>query len=130
MTRREALKILEMAGMEDAEERRLFSPFPDVSVNDPDLWAFLHAVWCGIIEPAGSLQPEEPLTREEAALWLVNLIRNEEKMTESPHQIDQAAVTQDLILAGTGNGNSSRPGEPITWGELAVMITRAVPYLN
>ena len=131
VTRREFLRILELAGYADSEERKeLYSPFPDVSVNDPDIWAILNAVWCGIIEPVGNLRPDDPLTRENAAAWLTNLIKNEQELAFLFNKEDQTAFTQELILAGTDNNSNSRPQEPITWGELAVMITKTVPYLN
>lgn len=140
VTRREYLRILEGIGHEDSEEG-LYSPFEDISVNDPDIWAILDAVWCGIIEPGGSLRPEEPLTREDAAVWLMKLVSNlrQETLLNPPNlqfsdadkihpdKGDYVAFAQEFGIISGGKDVSFRPQDPVTWGELAVMLARAVP---
>lgn len=112
VTRREGLRILALSGNPPGnyEEERLYAPFLDVSINDPDIWAILHNVWCGIIAPGGNLNPEEPLTREDAAVWLVNLANNK--------TIGAGA------LASTNS--ISRPQDPITWSEFATLVIRTI----
>jgi len=150
VTRREYLRILELAGYvgEKYEEVGLYSPFSDVSVNDLDIWAILHAVWCGIIKTGGNLRPDEPLTREEAVVWLINLIENVQGTiptgkTSTPSNLKftdvqsisegkkgPIAVAADLNLIGADQNQSFRPQALITWAELATMVTRAIPMLE
>ena len=114
VTRREFLRISAQLAHSyiSHEEERLHSPFLDVSINDRDIWAILHNVWGGIIEPGGNLKPEEPLTRKDAVAWLANLVNS--------RNVDSGT------LASTGNN----PDTPITWGELSALIIRTIPLLE
>lgn len=112
VTRREGLRILDPLthSSENYEDKRLHTPFQDVSINDPDIWAILNNVWGGIIEPGGSLEPEEPLTRGEAAVWLDNLANSKKTGVGTP----------------ASAGSISRQQDPISWGEFATLVLRTI----
>ncbi|GEM_PF-1272274 len=145
VNRRDGLKVMSVAGTSYYRPSHpLESPFEDVTDDDPDIVSIIRAVDNGIVEEGGKLHPGSPLTREDLAVWLVNALGHKEvagapiSMTVdfkdaariSDGKKNYVAIAAGLgLMAGDGDGNF-RPGEPVTWGELATVVIKAAPKLR
>ncbi|MTI83080.1 MAG: hypothetical protein FH756_04085 [Firmicutes bacterium] len=145
VSRREGLKVLGVAGSRYYHPQHpLQSPFKDVADSDQDITSFMRAVDTGIIEVGGKLYPDAPLTREDLAVWMVNVLGYKEvagaPISMTVDFADTASISAGkenyvAITAGLGlmNGNgkgSFRPQKPVTWGELASVVIKAAPKLK
>jgi len=145
VTRRDGARVVAAAAMPhhryDAAAR---TSFQDVRAGDP-IWGVVESLAeLGIIDRGGSFRPDQPLTRQELATWLVNAAGHKD-VTAIPNRI--TSPFQDMVglsgqvqnylgLAyglGFMKGDSAhmfRPGDPVTWAELSAVITRALPQMR
>ncbi|MEG6616741.1 YcdB/YcdC domain-containing protein [Peptococcaceae bacterium 1198_IL3148] len=144
VTRRQAIKILTAASQYYYGDDGAPLRFNDVVANDADIESIRRAVQLGMFENQGQLNPDALLTREQLAVWLVNGIGYRE-IADLPVKMeinfkDQNSITDQYknhvaIAAGLGlfsgdkNGNFN-PQQPVTWAELATIVTRVAPKLN
>lgn len=145
VNRRDGLRVISVAGTSYYRPSHpLESPFEDVTDDDPDIVSIIRAVDSGIVEEGGKLHPGSPLTREDLAVWLVNSLGHKEvagapiSMTVdfkdaariSDGKKNYVAIAAGLgLMASDGDGNF-RPGEPVTWGELATVVIKVAPKLR
>ncbi|WP_433945616.1 S-layer homology domain-containing protein [Paenibacillus sp. SN-8-1] len=92
----------------------------------------------GITEGTSSTKfaPEQPLTRQEAAVWLVRALKQSDTTVETAPAfsdkgemaawaVPSIAIVQELGLM-KGDGGAFRPNDPITRQETAVMMARVL----
>ena len=142
ITRRDALKM--MGSLNDHySPNKLELKFTDIKPDDPDAAALKQAITMGILENQGTLRPNEPLTREQLAVWLINGIGYQEvaslpvKMespfkdiaNDHPHRNSIAIVAALGVFVGDKDGLFN-PQQPVTWAELATVLTRIAPKIN
>lgn len=144
-TRRDGIKVLVAASQDYFYSDPGSSlKFTDVAAEDPDISTIKRAVQFGFFDNQGQLKPDAPLTREQLAVWVVNGIGYGE-VANLPVKIESGirdwqkintdyrnhvAIAHGLrIFAGDKEGNFN-PKKPVTWAELATVITRAAPKLN
>ncbi len=118
--------------------------FNDITPNDRDFNAIQTAVRCGMLDGTGSFKPDQPLTRETLAVWLVKAlgygevaampIKMELKTTDAAlvpeSSRNYAAIACGLGLMQGDDEGRFRPLDQATWAELAVLATRAAPRLQ
>jgi hypothetical protein len=145
--RRDAVRVL--AGVTDSGNR---SPgendqatgFNDITPNDPDFSAIQTAVSSGILSGTGNFKPDQPLTRDTLAVWLVKALGYDEvaampvkielkttdaaQVPESSH--NYAAIACGLGLMQGDDEGRFRPLDQVIWAELAVLVTRAAHNLQ
>lgn len=143
VTRRDVLRVLCALPVDNYYRDVARSPFTDINEDDKDLETFAKAVQFNIVEAGGQLRPEEHLTREDLAVYLVNMLGHR-AVAEAPlhielHYKDAGQINNDKknfvaiatglnLVGGDAEGNF-RPREPVTWGELASIVVRLVPQL-
>ncbi|TYO95334.1 YcdB/YcdC domain-containing protein [Desulfallas thermosapovorans] len=145
VTRREGLRVL-VAIPSDYRynSTATVSPFSDVTDNDGDLEVILKAVHYNIVEAGGKLRPGAILTREDLAVWLVNMLGHREVAEAQDLNIvldyqdaaqigsgkkNYVAIAAGLNLMDADAGGNFRPQDPVTWGELAGVAVRIAPRL-
>lgn len=143
ITVRQALSTLSVA-IDDFRHENIQLTFDNIAADDPLLPHLHHLAQQGILEKDEYINPDELLTREKLAVWLVkgmgyknmaNLpvkIENrfsDYQLIKKEHQNYVALAAALEIINGDKNGNFN-PHQPITWGEFATIITRATPKLN
>lgn len=113
VTRRDAVRVLVGAisryyNSGDGEETPAFS---DIGHSDRDFEAVQLAVRMGVLTGGGEFKPNEPLTRETMAAWLVRALGYEEvaKMTikielpvKDTEQVDVSLLNHVAIINGLG----------------------------
>lgn len=144
VTRREGLRVLCAIPGEYNYDHTNRSPFSDVPDNDKDLEAITKAVQYNVVESGGTLRPDATLTREDLAVWLVNMLGHQEVAEAQGLSIgldyrDTAQISSGKekyvaiasglkLIDGDADGNF-RPQSPVTWGELAGVVIKVVPRL-
>ncbi len=141
VTLREALRVL-TATLRYYDTNQIKLNFSDIKEGDPDRSIFQKAVQMGILDNKGVLNPNSVLTREQMAVWLVNALGYQE-LARSPvktevtyqdlennlYQNHIAFVTALRLLVEDKDGYF-HPQQPITWAELATIVTRVAPKMN
>jgi hypothetical protein len=144
MTRREILKILVLAtNPRDyyGDEQKIELALADIAPDDPDLSIFKLAIQRNIIANTGEFRPDEALSREELAIWLVNSLGLQE-IARIPNRIDTPFRDAGQIAAHKSNylglvfglglltpdskGNI-RPQEKVSWAQMASVAGRLAP---
>ncbi len=144
MTRRDILKILVLAtnpGDYYGDEQPIELALADIDKEDPDLNIFKLAVQRNIIANGGKFRPNEALSREDLAIWLVNSLGLQE-IAQMPNRIDtpfrdagqiKANKSNYLglvfglgLLTPDSNGNF-RPQEKVSWAQMASVAGRLAP---
>lgn len=142
ITRRDAIRILGSQGHYYYGDS-LKLKFTDIKQDDPDAEAFIKIITMGILENKGQVRPNDPLTREQLAVWLVNGIGYQEVANlpirmespfkdvpnDHPHRNSIAIIQALGVFNGDENG-LFKPQQPVTWAELASVITKVAPKLN
>jgi len=147
VSRKDAVRVLMSANVktyhspgEDGEA----SSFGDIAPNDRDYAAIRAAEQMGILEGGGHFSPEQPVTRETLAIWLVRALGYKE-IANMPVKIELKMADAELVnensrnyvaiacglglMQGDENG-LFRPADQVTWAELAVLVTKAAPRLR
>ena len=145
--RRDALRVLMGSlGMTSMEPpgRASQPPFSDVSPSDPDYTLIQAAVYNGILDPGSSLDPDGTITRATFTEWLVRAM-GYRLVAEMPASItltftdvqqlpttqrNCVAIAEGLGIVKGGANAMFRPDAPLTWAELASMVTEAAPRLQ
>lgn len=155
VSRRDAVRVL-MSAMEGNYGYDLYrqgdlsqqgvekASFMDVSTNDRDYAVIQYAVRRGMLAESDRFFPDQPVLREDLAVWLVRALGYGE-VAEMPAKIELKAADTDQVsesarnyvaiacglglIKGDENG-LFRPGEQMTWAELASLVTRAAPRLQ
>ena len=145
VTRRDSARVVAAAAMRHyGYDLATKSSFQDVKTGDPDFRAIESLVQLGIINRGDSFNPDQQLTRQELATWLVNAAGHKD-VTAIPNRI--TAPFQDIsglsgqeqnylgLAYGLGlmmgdSSNMFRPGDAVTWEELSAVITRALPQMR
>jgi len=144
VTRREGLRVLSAIPGDYYNDPTNRSPFSDVPDNDKDLEAILKAVQYNIIASGGTLRPDATLTREDLAVWLVNMLGHQQVAEAQGLSIgldyqdaaqissgkkNYVAIATGLMLIGGDADGNFRPQNPVTWGELASVVIRVAPRM-
>ncbi len=144
MTRREILKVLVPATapqfyQEDGQQIEVV--LADIPKDDPDLVIFKLAIQRGIIPPAGEFRPDQPLSREDLAIWLVNSLGLQE-IAAIPNRIDTpfrdigqisankcnyVGLVYGLGLLTPDSSGDFRPQEKVSWAQMASVAGRLAP---
>nr|WP_315988629.1 S-layer homology domain-containing protein [Desulforamulus aquiferis] len=117
--------------------------FNDVQPNDKDIQIFKRAVDMGIIENQGDLRPEDSLTREQLAVWLVHCVGYKEMANlplkievpfsdipmDHPYRNHIAIANAMGIFVGDKDGLFN-PQQQVSWAELATVVTRVAPRIS
>jgi len=149
VSRRDAVRVL-MSAMEGNYGYDLYqqgggkASFTDVSTNDRDYALIQYAVLRGMLAESDRFFPDQPVLREELAVWLVRAFGYSE-VAEMAVEIELKAADADQVsekarnyvaiacglglIKGDENG-LFRPGEQMTWAELASLVTRVAPRLQ
>lgn len=145
VTRRDALRVLVGAVNrhygDDGEETPAFS---DIGRGDRDFTAVQTAARLGVLTGGGEFKPDDPLTRETMAAWLVRALGHEdvagmqskiELPVKDADLVDASMRNHVAIACGLGlmGGDDSgffRPGDKLTWAELATVASKAAPRLR
>lgn len=147
VTRRQALKSLVVVSNQQwryintPEDMNL--PFVDVAREDPDMGVVKTAVHRGIIPAQGWLGLDEPISRQELAVWItktlgydeVGRMRNSIQLIASdveqvaPDKRNYVAVLLGLGIMENDANNCFRPREATSLAELAQVVTRMAPRL-
>lgn len=148
VSRREALRVLmgTSGRLYDLDRQDTFDEagFIDLNPNDPDYGLIQNAVRRGVLEKGGDFHPEQPVQREELAVWLVRAlgfgevagmpVKIELKTADAGLVSDRArnyaAIACGLGLFQGDEGGLLRPSDKATWAELAAIVTRAAPRLR
>lgn len=116
--------------------------FSDIKANDPAIPALQEAVQRGIIKHNGNFAPEQELTREELAVWIISCLGYQKAAdlnirVETPFK-DVALITPGRenylgLAAGLGylsadETGAIRPQAAVSWGEMAAVLARLLPY--
>jgi hypothetical protein len=149
VSRRDAVRVL----MSTVEVNYNYEPyqqagdkasFTDVSPSDPDYVTIQSAVRRGVLVSGDLFSPEQPVLREELAVWLVRALGYSE-VAEMPAAIElkaadagqmsekarnYVAIAWGLGLIKGDENNLFRPADQVTWAELASLVTRAAPRLR
>lgn len=143
VSRREGLRVLGVA-CNRYHSDVVKSPFEDIADNDGDLQLIMRAVDAKVIEAGGKLRPDEPLTREDLAIWMVNALGHQE-VAEASLSIgldfkdsssiimgkhNYVAIAAGLNLIGGDESGNFRPHDAVSWGELASAVVRIAPRLG
>ncbi|MCF8009681.1 MAG: S-layer homology domain-containing protein [Clostridiales bacterium] len=144
VTRIEGLRTLAAACDRHYHPDVTDSPFSDVKKDGENFGTILNAVNNGIVEKGGKLNPDNALTREDLAIWVVNAL-DFDKVASSSIEIklpykDSSAISKDKknyvaiadgldIINPNKNGNF-RPQDKVTWGELASVVIEVAPELR
>ncbi len=144
MTRREILKVLVVAtNPRDyrEDEQQIEVSLADIPQDDPDLSVFKLAIQRGIIPSAGAFLPDQPLSREDLAIWLVNSLGFQE-IAEMPNRIDTpfrdvgqisankpnyVGLVSGLGLLTPDSAGNFRPQEEVSWAQMALVAGRLAP---
>ncbi|OPX87105.1 MAG: Cell surface protein precursor [Pelotomaculum sp. PtaB.Bin104] len=118
--------------------------YVDVTPKDRDYAVIQAAVRRGVLEDGERFLPDQPVAREELVVWLVRALGYGE-IAGMPARIELNAPDADLasekarnyvaiayglgLARGDANG-FFRPDDPVTWAELASLVTRATPRLR
>jgi len=149
VSRRDAVRVLMSAAEGDYSysSSRLGSEkasFIDVSPNDRDYTVIQAAVRRGILAKGDSFSPDQPVLREDLAVWLVRALGYGE-VAEIPAKIElkaadagqvseksrnYVAIAWGLGLIKGDENDLFRPVDRTTWSELASLVTRAAPRLR
>ncbi len=144
VSRRDAIRVL-ISAMEGNYVYDLYqqgaekASFMDVSINDTDFAVIQYAVSRDILAESERFFPDQPVLREELAVWLVRAFGYSE-VAEMAVEIELKAADADQVsekarnyvaiacglglIKGDENG-LFRPGEQMTWAELASLVIRA-----
>ncbi|MCL6561189.1 MAG: S-layer homology domain-containing protein, partial [Firmicutes bacterium] len=147
VSRRDAVRVLMSAngaGYHAPGEGGETSGFGDIAPNDRDYAVIQAAEQRGILEGGGNFSPEQPVTRETFAIWLVRALGYKE-IANMPVKIEIKLADAELVnensrnyvaiacglglMQGDENG-LFRPSDNITWAELSSLVTRAMPRLH
>lgn len=142
VTRKQALKIL-MASIQPnyySSDQDINLAYTDIKADDPDRIFFQKAVRKGVIKNQGNFNPEQVISREDLAVWLVNCLDYQEiarmkNQISTPYK-DAEQITKDKsnyvglvdglgLLTADANLNF-RPQDAVSWAELAATSTRLV----
>ncbi|NLI12224.1 MAG: hypothetical protein GX425_06285 [Peptococcaceae bacterium] len=149
VSRRDAVRVL-MSAMQGNYRYNQYqqvgekASFTDVSPDDRDYAVIQYAVRRGMLVKSDRFFPEQPLLREELAVWLVRALGYSEvaempaviglKAADASQVSDKArnyvAIAWGLDLIKGNENNLFRPADQVTWAELASLVTRAVPRLR
>lgn len=147
VSRREALRVLmSIPGRygPDQQDSSIQVSFNDLNLNDPDYGLIQNAVRRGLLAGGGNFYPEQPILREDLAIWLVRALGygevagmtvKIELKTADAGLVSDEAYNYAAIACGLGlfKGDQEgllRPLEETTWAELAAVMTRAAPRLQ
>lgn len=140
VTRRQAMRII-MAAIQPnyySNDQDISLAFSDIQANDPDRTVLQKAVRRGIISNQGKFKPDQNISREEMAVWLVNALSYQDiaRMKNSiavPFK-DAGQITKDkLNFVGLADGlgmlaadtdQSFRPQDDVSWAEIAMASTK------
>ncbi len=147
VTRRDALRVLMGSlGMTVMEQpgQAPQSVFSDVYLNDPDYDLIQAAMDNGMLDPGPSLNPDGTITRADFTEWLVRAM-GYRQVAEMPASITLSftdvkrlsnternciAIAEGLGIVKGGTNAMFYPDAPLTWAELASMVTEAAPRLQ
>jgi len=147
ITRRDAIKILITAADSNIyyhDEKDIKLNFEDIKEDNPDCGVILQAVKKGILENKGKFAPNQTITRENLAVWLVNCLGYQE-IALMKHKIELPFKDADKISAdkknyvGLANGlglltpdkyGNFRPQAECTWAEIATIAIRLAPQFE
>jgi len=143
VTHSEGLKII-AAGADKQSHYDYHNEYPiklnfeDINEDCTDSRLILQAVKQGILVNKGKFAPDQKLTREELAVWLVNSlgyreVAKMESKIEMPFK-DAARISADkqnyvalaagLNLLSADESGNFRPQAPVTWAEMATVAIR------
>ncbi len=141
VTRGAFITLLVKAGNHFAMGNQQAQAFSDVSPDSPDYSAVQQAVQDGILQPGGAFHPNQPLTRNDAARWLVAYLGYQDLAGESglfqlPFHDTSAIPANDrgdaaiasrlgLIAPQSGNWDGARP---LTVAQAAVAVVAALQF--
>lgn len=150
VSRRDAVRVLMSAVENGYSSYQPFGrggekvSFTDVSQNDRDYTVIQTAVRRGILAEEDSFSPDQPVLREDLAVWLVRALGYGE-VAEMPAKIELKAADADQVSEKARNyvaiawglglikGDENdlfRPVDQATWAELASLVTRTAPRLR
>jgi len=145
--RRDAVRVLVGvmgSGHRSPGEEDKTAGFIDITQNDRDFGVIQTAVRIGMLDGTGSFKPDQSLTRETLAVWLVKALGYGE-VAAMPAKIELKTADAALVPASSRNyaaiacgleliqGDDKgrfRPLDRATWAELAVLATRAASRLQ
>lgn len=139
MTRGQFITLLVKAAQYYMQNTRQTQAFPDVAPGNPDYWAVQQAVLDGILQPGGDFQPDRPVTRNDAANWLVAYLGYQKLAAQSGlfrlpfhdasaipvNDQGDAAVAARLGLITPQNGDWNGT-QPLTVAQAAVAVVAAM----
>ncbi len=139
MTRGQFITLLVNAAQYYMQSAKQTQAFPDVAPGSPDYSAVQQAVLSGILQPGGDFQPNRPVTRNDAANWLVAYLGYQKLAAQSGlfrlpfhdasaipvNDQGDAAVAARLGLIAPQNGNWNG-AQPLTVAQAAVAVVAAM----
>lgn len=142
ITRKDALRVMGSLNRYYYPDK-LELKFTDIKPDDPDTDILKRAVAMGLLENQGALRPNDPLTREQLVVWLIKGIGYHEVASlplkietpfkdippGHPHRNSIAIMAALGVFVGDKDGLFN-PQQPVTWAELATVLTRIAPKLN
>ncbi|MEN6461713.1 MAG: YcdB/YcdC domain-containing protein [Syntrophomonas sp.] len=144
ISRRNVLKVLLTATNPRSyygDEENCELQLTDIPANDEDQGSFKMAINRGIIKNQGKFEPEQSITREELAVWLIKSL-GLQKAAAIKNRIDTPVIDSNKIsldkvnyvgLAyGLGLITSDptgcfQPSKNVTWAEMATIAGRIAP---
>ncbi len=146
INRRQAIRILVAATRSNyySYDNDISLAFTDIKADDTDLAIIQQAVKKGIISNYGKFNPEQSISREEMAVWLVNCLgyqdiaRMKNGITVSFRDLNQitsdkqnyVGLADGLGLLNADAEQNFRPKAAITWAEMAVAATNMAARTN
>ncbi|MFZ5642324.1 MAG: YcdB/YcdC domain-containing protein [Bacillota bacterium] len=144
VTRRDAIRLIMAAAGGYYDEQQLPQYFKDIASGDEDYNAIQRAAQMKIIEKGGNFLPENTLTRQSLAEWMVNSLGYREVASMpntiksnfkdisglSPLEINYAGLANGLGLLSGDETGKFRPQEGVTWEELSAAIMKLAPKLR
>ena len=143
--RRDGARLLS-AGMNRfyGYDEREKAAFEDVLPGEPDYEVIQNGARMGMFEKGGSFNPNDELTRLTLSRWLVdamgyrevaqmgNTVSSSFKDIGSLTQVEKnyLGLGQGLGLMQGDSGGMFRPGDSLTWEELAAVVLKASPKLR
>ncbi len=141
MTRGQFITLLVKASQYYMTNSQQTQAFPDVGPGSPNYAAVQQAVLDGILQPGGDFHPDLPVTRNDAAHWLVAYLGYQKLAGESglfrlpfhdasaipANDQGDAAIATRLGLIAPQNGNWNG-AQPLTVAQAAVAVVAALQF--
>ncbi|OPY56242.1 MAG: hypothetical protein A4E55_02169 [Pelotomaculum sp. PtaU1.Bin035] len=147
VSRRDAVRVLLSASDSyyyPHEQDGIKIDFSDIAPDDPDYAMVQSAVRMGVLVDSGHFYPEQPVTREDLAVWLVRALGYND-VADMPVKIELKAADAGLVseqafnyvaiacglgLISVDENDMLRPADQATWAELASLVVKATPRLR